>query len=77
MISRLMLSLKKASRVRENGWTSDSLSGTHVRTVTQMEFERPPIGPQQDSNRGTASDELELSTFSECEIKGRSSEGAV
>ena len=71
-----MLSLKKASRARENGWTSDSLSGTHVRTITQMEFERPPIGPQ-DSHRGTASDELEFSTFSECEVKGRSSEGAV
>ena len=41
-----------------------------------MEFERPPIGPQ-DSHRGTASDELELSTFSECEVKGRSSEGAA
>jgi len=42
-----------------------------------MEFERPPIGPQDSQSRGTASDELELSTFSECEVKGRSSETAV
>ena len=38
-----------------------------------MEFERPPICPQ-DSHRGTTSDELELSTW---RVEGRSGEGAV
>jgi hypothetical protein len=75
MISRLMMSLKKASRARESGWSPDALSRTHVRTFTQMEFERPQIGPQ--GSCGTTSDELELSTFSELEVKGRSSEGVV
>jgi len=70
-----MLSLKKAARVKEGGWTSDVLSGTHARTVTQMEFERPPIGPQD--SYGTTSDELELSTFSGRQVKERSSEEAI
>ena len=38
MISRLMLSLKKASRDKDCDRTSDALSGMHVRTGTHMEF---------------------------------------
>lgn len=75
MISRLMLSLKKVSRVRGSGWTSDSLSRTHARTVTQIEFEPPPTDPHE--SRGTTSHELELSTFSERQDEERISEGAV
>ena len=44
MISRLMLSLKKASRGRVVGWTSNALSGSNVRTCTRMEFVSPSNG---------------------------------
>jgi hypothetical protein len=72
MISRLMLSLKKASRITESGWTFDALSKTHARTVTQMEFGHPPDG-LQDSG-GTTSDEVALSDLSDKRVKGEGSE---
>ena len=75
MISRLMLSLKKASRVGISGWTFDALSKTHVRTATQMEFARPLNGPQDGG--GTTSDEVALSTLSYKQVTGGGSEGSV
>ena len=62
MISRLMLSLKKASKVRENGWTSNALSKTRPRTITQIVFRAPPDGP--DNTGGTTSEEVALSDLS-------------
>jgi len=59
MIPRLMLSLKKASRIKDIGWTSDALSRTHARTITQIEFGNPPIGPEDSSD--TTPDEVALS----------------
>lgn len=56
MISRLMLSLKKASRAKESGWTSDALSGVYVKTLTQIDF-----GDAPNSSGGTTSDEVALS----------------
>lgn len=41
MVSRLMLSLKKASRDKKSGWTSDALSRAHIPTGTRMEFGLP------------------------------------
>jgi hypothetical protein len=46
MISRLMISLKKASRNSERGWTSEALSRAHARTGTEMEFGPPSDGPE-------------------------------
>ena len=45
-----MLSLKKGSRVEGNGWTSDALSRTHPRVITQMAFGAPPIGLEDSDN---------------------------
>ena len=59
MISRLMLSLKKASTAREGGWTSNALSRTHPMVVTPIAFGDPPTG-LQDSG-GITSDEVSLS----------------
>ena len=73
MISRLMLSLKKASRVRENGWTSNALSRTHPRTITQIAFRVRPDGP--DDSGGTTSEEVALSDLSDG--RGRSGESAA
>ena len=75
MISRLMLSLKKASRSKQSGWTSEALSRTHVRTVTQIEFEHPSSGPEDSG--GTTSDEVALSDLGDRQIKGSSGEGTV
>jgi hypothetical protein len=75
MISRLMLSLKKASSVKVIGWTSDALSRTHIRNVTQMEFERPSNG--LGDGGGTRSDEVALSDISDRQTRGRSGEGTV
>lgn len=61
MISRLMLSLKKASRVKEGGWTTDALSGAHGRSITQMEFGRPSINPQDSGDTATTFEEVALS----------------
>ena len=47
MISRMMLSLKKASRTRESGWTHDALSRTHPRMVAPIEFGDPPAGLEE------------------------------
>ena len=65
MISRLMLSLKKTSRARESGWTSDALSRIHPRIVTQIAFEDSPADPEDSG--GTTSDEIALS-----DLRGRS-----
>lgn len=73
MISRLMLSLKKASRVKKSGWTFDALSKSHVRTCTQMEFGHPSNDPQDGG--GTTSDEVALSDLSDRQVRGGSSEG--
>ena len=67
MISRLMLSLKKASRVRENGWTSNALSRTHPRVITQIAFRVPPDGP--DGSSGTTSEEVALSDLSSRQVR--------
>ena len=47
MVSRMMLSLKKASKVDVRGWTTNALSRTHLRTLASMEFGRPSINPQE------------------------------
>jgi len=62
MISRLMLSLKKASRVRENGWTSNALSRTHPRAITPIVFRAHPDDP--DDSGGTTSEGVALSDLS-------------
>ena len=61
MISRLMLSLKKASRDKNSGWTFDALSGVHIRTSTQMEFVRPSGGVEDSVT--TTSDVMVPSDF--------------
>jgi len=73
MISRLMLSLKKASRAKEIGWTSDALSRTHARTVTQIEFGDPANGPEDTG--GTTSDEVALSDLRNRRVSGGTAEG--
>ena len=71
MISRLMLSLKKASTVRESGWTSDALSRTHPRVTTPIAFGGRRNCPE-DGGR-TTFDEVELSDLSDGWVRGRSS----
>ena len=71
MISRLMLSLKKASSVRESGWTSDALSRTHPRIISRIAFGDPPSG-HEDSG-GTTSDEVALSDLSGEQVRRMSS----
>lgn len=75
MISRLMLSLKKASRAKEIGWTSDALSRAHAGTVTQIEFGDPPNGPNDTG--GTTSDEVALSNIGNRRVSRGSGEGTV
>ena len=75
MISRLMLSLKKASKDRAGGWTSDALSRTHIRTIAQMEFGEPSDGPEDSG--GTTSEEVTQSDLSDGRVEGESSQGAV
>ena len=75
MISRLMLSLKKASSVREVGWTSNALSGAHARTLTQMAFRDPPNGPEDSG--GTTPDGVELADISDKQVGGGSDEWTV
>ena len=69
MISRLMLSLKKASRSKGSGWTSDALSRTHFKTDTRIEFGDPPEG-----GGGTTSGEVALSDLSTRQDRGRNDE---
>ena len=75
MILRLMLSIKKALKVRESGWTSDALSRTHARTITQIGFRDPPDGPEDSGD--TASDEVVLSGLNDNQVRGRSGGGTV
>jgi len=72
MISRLMLSLKKASRSKGRGWTADALSRTYAKTDTQIEFRDPPEG-----SNGTTSDEVVLSDLNSGHTGGRSDGGTV
>lgn len=65
MISRLMLSLKKASKVGGSGWTSNALSRTHPRTITQVAFRVPPTGPEDTYGAPDLSDR---------QVRGRSGE---
>ena len=74
MVSRLMLSLKKASRARENGWTSNALSRTVAGTITQIAFRDPPVGPEDSSS--STSDESLHSDLSDGQV-GSSGERTV
>ena len=73
MISRLMLSLKKASSAREIGWTSDALSRTHHMTGTQIEFGDLPNGPE--GSGGTTSDEVALSDLNNRRVREGNGDG--
>jgi len=75
MISRLMLSLKKASKAGESGWTSNVLSRTHRRTITQIAFRVPLSGPEDSG--GTVSEEVELSVLGGGRVRGRGDEMAA
>jgi len=70
MISRLMLSLKKASRSKGSGWTSDALSRTHVKVDSRIEFGDPPEG-----SGVTTSDKVALSDLSIGRDGGTDDEG--
>jgi len=68
MISRLMLSLKKASTVGESGWTTNTLSRTHPGVITQIVFGCcPPSGPE--SGTGTTFDEVALSDLGDGRVR--------
>ena len=69
MISRLMLSLKKASTVREGGWTSDALSRTHPRVTTPIVFEGRRNRPE---GGGSITFDVELSDLNDGEVGSRS-----
>ena len=75
MISRLMISLKKASKTKKGGWTSDALSRTHAKSITRMEFGEHSSGPGDGT--GTASDEVALSDFDGKQVGGSTGEGTV
>ena len=75
MISRLMLSLKKVSRDKQSGWTSNALLGAHARTGTHMEFGLPSKGPEDSV--GTRSDEVPPPDLAHSQDKERSSEDHV
>ncbi|KAF9650807.1 hypothetical protein BDM02DRAFT_3267692 [Thelephora ganbajun] len=75
MISRLMLSLKRAHRDKKSSWTSDTLSGTHARTVPQIEFGHPSDGPEDSV--GTTFDEVALSDLSEGQVREDNDKDAV
>ena len=60
MVSRMMLSLKKASRGKESGWTTDALS-------MPLDFERPSIDPQE-SDSTAASEEMMRSDLEDTDI---------
>ena len=75
MISRLMLSLKKASRDKRRGWTSRSLSGAHSRTGTQLEFTTPSDGPEEGF--GTRSEGMMLSDFGRTQVEEKDEEEDV
>ena len=70
MVSRLMISLKKAAKAGENGWTSNALSRTHVRTVTEIAFRPPPTGLEGSS--GAVSEEVVLADLSDERVRRRS-----
>jgi len=70
MISRLMLSLKKASKHKDNGWTSEALSGG------QMEFATPSINVEIDIVT-TSDDEEASSDLSHGQAREKSEEEIV
>jgi len=73
MISRLMLSLKKASKMGESGWRTNTLSRAHPGMITQIAFRcSPPSGLEDGA--GTIFDEVELSDLGDGQARGRSSE---
>jgi len=75
MISRLMLSLKKASRLGGSGWTSNALSRTHPRTISRIEFGGPPTDPEDSGD--TTSDEVAPSDLRNRRVRGGSDERTV
>ena len=75
MISRLMLSLKEASRDKQSVWTSNALSGAHARTGTHMEFGLPSKGPEDSV--GTRSEEVPLSDLGHSQDNERSNKDNV
>jgi len=79
MVSRMMLSLKKASRVEVRGWTTDALSRTYPGTLTPIEFERPSINPQESDGTATTSAGVVLSDFGDSHLveRSRADEGIV
>lgn len=74
MISRLMLSLKKASKDKGGSWTSNALSSAPARTGTQIEFATHSDGTEDGT--ATTSDEG-LSDFSNSEARDKSEEEKV
>lgn len=64
MISRLILSLKKASSVSEKGRIADTLSRTHAMTLTQIAF-----GDPEDSDCAVAGGVV-LSGLSDWQVVG-------
>ena len=68
MISRLMLSLKKASRTMEAGWTSNMLSRTHPRVVTRIVFGDAPAGAEDSGDVTT--DGVALSDLRDRQVRG-------
>lgn len=75
MISRLMLSLKKASRDKNAGWTTDALSEAYGRTGSHMEFITPSNGIEDEV--ATTSYEVELPDFSHDRVREKSKEEKV
>ena len=70
MISRLMLSLKKASRDRESGWTSNAFSRTHPKIITPIAFRGRRNRPEDGGS--ITFDEMELSDLDGEQVSGQS-----
>ena len=61
MVSRMMVSFKKASRGKESGWTTDALS-------MPLDFECPSINPLE-SDSTAASEEMTRSDLGDMDIR--------
>jgi len=70
-----MLSLKKAPKVRERSWASNALSTGCARTIPQIAFGDPPIGPEDSG--GTTPEEAAHPDPTGRRVKGRSGERTV